>query len=1321
MTQSGTHNNIVGGNTTATTVIQAGSIGQINVHPETSSPQAEAEAGAPDADAWVRKAVGSGVWGHVPSGRDSAHHRRHVAAAVARLASLRDDLEGRLEQDPWCDARIATAFLDNIGLLLGEPPREQRPDQAQQTQPAGLDLYPAEAALLVLFPFLHRVHSLRRTAELMEIRPWSLRTEPDAGALRRAYEVFTEESEALVQRALRDPAAEPLVGWWLCHRWLTRHEEFTDASSVPGLLAELGPAAEELGGALAADRVTALLHGLRRGPDVCHPEFLNLLPSDDRVRCGPGHQQIRFQRVALLLALAYGMSAETTALPDIVAEHLAIPYPVNLDELRRTLAAADWGGSHDLPVLRAECHHEAVVEGLREYTGRADVLLHAVRRTVRERVNQPVPELPTRLSADGVVPSRGTFDGYARFRSDGRRVLDLAMGIELYKDRDLAVRELYQNALDACRYRRARQEYLDRTTGSPGESYTGSISFVQGLDGDGRAYLDCVDDGIGMGEAELRGVFSHAGARFAEQLEFKLERARWESLDPPVKLYPNSRFGIGVLSYFMLAEEIRVTTCRMDTDGLPGAVLEVSICGPGHLFRIVRTATRGRQPGTRVRLYLRSDIDPASWSAVDVLERVLALAEFPVSAQHGGRTSTWTVGELKEREAGTRTEAFALNAHGRQAYWPRDCADPRVIWCEHGGALLVDGLLVEPTGRDGVLSPGGSGLVGAVVNLSGESAPARLSVDRRNVVDDMAGPVRELLGAATEVLVNGDDRWADFAWLCDVAEGSAVLGDLVASAFSSAALDMTYRGMPFGDGHMGFFPADVSLVPSDRRPEGGAYARPTWTIVHGEAPDHIYLWRVLARRPRAALRLLTEVCPEIEAAGPVYTPTLSDQWLLQSENGNRGWKRAPTLGAIARSASRLQLSGRQVARRLADLGFEDSDPRQWSDDAELTTSNSRMLADAYGGYLNPKNALTLDELVHAAQRSGTGVTSTAAFLRSFGYRLTDGVVALGEAAEGDDLFWRVPENRAVGCLDPDAPVPLGHIARASVKLGLPVSEVCDRLAAHGLRADADRLPAHPSDETLLLLSVNADSKHPWLEGTSVPAGHVLEVAEKLGLKPPQVLARFASMGFAPPEPFPSDASPADIWLLWDEVYGEWLTPQSAPHYANVFGQVENLPELRHKISRMRAFGLDVPLEVPIRPTRLDRELLQPNGPVSWWSVDDRVVPFSRVLLAAREVGASPTAVAKRLRACNIPTSHDSLPQGLAFSEALRLLRADELPEEELPDVGHFPLEYLHKTALRKRTGIREVVALIRRLGVPLPDPADTIRAALARVPRPHHP
>ncbi|MET9685616.1 wHTH domain-containing protein [Streptomyces coeruleorubidus] len=1308
MTEGGTRN-VVGGDTVAGAVVQAGSIGELHFHaavPPTGSPPASVAVGT-----WERRVGDSSVWRHVPQGRDTRHHRRHVAVLADRLARMRDELERSLEKDPWCDARIPTAFLDNVEWLLGEPPEDGT---------NGLDLYPAEASLLVLFPFLHRVHYLRRAVRLAQVRPWSLRPASAADPGREAYEVFVEESEALVQRALRDPEAEPLVGWWLCHRRLTQHEEFSEADSVAGLVEELGEPAAELGAALTPARVTVLLHGLRRGPDICHPEFLNLLPADERVRCGPGHQQIRFQRVGLLVALAYGMSVETTGLPDIVAEHLAIPYPVDVPLLRRTLAEAHWGGSRDLPVLRAECHHEAVVEGLREYTARADAVLHAIRRTVRERVNQPMPDLPTRLSADGVVPSRGTFDGYAKFRSDGRRVLDLAMGIELYKNRDLAVRELYQNALDACRYRRARQEYLDRTTEPAGAPYTGRISFVQDTDEDGRAYLDCQDDGIGMGEAELRGVFSHAGARFAEQLEFKLERALWESLDPPVTLYPNSRFGIGVLSYFMLAEEIRVTTCRMDTDGIPGPVYEVSICGPGHLFRIVRKAERGREPGTRVRLYLRPDIEPQSWSVIDVLERLLAIAEFPTTARKGVLSSSWEPGRLKEREEPGPADT-GLNAHGSLLAWSEDGRGAQVVWCEKGGALLVDGLVVEPTVRRGVISATGPGLTGAVVNLRGPWAPAKLSVDRRHVLDDVADVVRQLAERASTVLAEADGDVPGFPWLSQVAGGSAVLADVVADALSASGRELAFKGVRFGSPQVGYFPADFSLVPRDPRDEP-RYGAGAWSGVSGDAPDHLFLWRILARRPARALQKLVEVYPEADGTRPVRRPTPSDQWLLMSRQ-SLSWHGRPLDNHwnLSEAAETLQCTSRDVAMRLAVLGYPDADPRSWSPDAQLTRANSGVFRSRYGeSLLGRQEPLSTADLMNAAARANDTVAATAELLRRFGLVVPDNVVALCEAAEKDDLLWLNPDRVTEGCLDPDVAVPPGHLARASLRSGLSVPEVCRRLAAHGLRADSVRLPDRPTTETVVLLSLNANGKPPWLEPEqATPPGLVLGAAEELELEPAEVLAKLAALGVVPPEPFPADATTDDLWVLHDEISGECLVPPRPMSYGNVFTGVKDLDDLRFKIHRLRAYGFDTALEVPRRPTPLDREVLSQSSPINWWLTQtDAAVPFSYVLLAARQLGALPTTIAKRLRACNIATSHDSLPKGLSFSEALRLIRADGLDAGDVPEAEGFPLEFLVRTALGKRTSIRYIVSLLNDLGIPVPDPADTIRAALARVPRP---
>lgn len=1306
--EQGGARNVVDGGTIGGPVVQAGEIGVLHLHASAPPPAAVAE---PPADPWVRAVGGSAVWGHVAEDRDARAHRELAEAVAARLAAVRTEARAAgvtgaaraagaagaagVREDPWDDPGLPTRFLEQVEWLLGEPGAG-----------TDLDLYPAEAALLALFPFLYRTHCLLRVGQLAAVEPWNLAPVAEPSADRRAFEVFTEGAEALVQRARRDPGAEPAVGWWLFHRWLAQQREFAGTDPVRRLLDELGGAADGLGEALAPRRVTALLHGLRRGPDVCHPEFLALLSTDDRVRSGPGHQRIRDQRLALLLALAHGMAIEMTALPAIVAEHLPIPYPVDLDALRRTLDEANWGGPHELPVLRAECRHEAVVEGLREYTARADELLHSVRRTARDRITHPLPELPTRLSCDGVVPSEGAFDGYARFRGDGRRVLDLAMGVQLYKSRDLAVRELYQNALDACRYRRAREEYLDRT-GTPATApYAGRIAFVQDVDEDGREYLECQDDGVGMGDAELRGVFSRAGSRFAEQLEFTLERAEWERLDPPVTLYPNSRFGIGVLSYFMLADDIRVTTCRMGPDGVPGPVYEVSVCGPGHLFRIVQVAARGREPGTRVRLYLRQESLGEGWSCVDVLERVLGIAEFATTATRGGGpASTWVPGELRTR-TGRTSEDFALDAHGSLVPWPDAPEGVDVIWCENGGALLVDGLLVEPQVRQtGVFGKEGSCLTGAVVNLSGSRSPGSLSVDRRHVVDDVAPLVGELLRQASEVLTEADEDRSvpGFEWLCRVAKESPACADIVASALTAKGRTLTYEGLSFGAPGDGFLPMDFSLLPRFR----GGYTSAKWASDGTDVEDHVYLWRLLARRD-PALEDLAELCPEIQDVGPVLQAVPSDQWLLHEG--------ARHLDGLADTARRIGSAPREAGRRMTGLGFPDVDPRPWAPDARLTETNAR----AFGGPTHSSRIVrsrrvAADDLRKAAHRLRSGVDETAAHLRRFGFDVPEHVER--QAAASDELLIAGPGSYDPGLLDSYAVVPPGHLADASIASGLPVPEVCRQLAAYGLDVDPGGLPDHPSPEDLVVLSARGNGVVPWLDRSTVtPPGQALEAAKQLGLPLTAVLARLTRLGFTVFDAFPADAGPEDVALLMDEfVPMTWANP---PYYTVVIDGTDGLPGLRRKVARLRSYGFDIALDVPARPTALDREILQPYGPFNWWTPSNEPVPFTHVLMAARELATSPRDVAKRLRACGVTPSHDDLPPGMSFGEAAQLLGLDALQEGEAPEPHHFGLQYLHRIALRRRTTLPEVVGLLGRLGVPLPDPADTLRAALARVPRP---
>ncbi|MFE1322389.1 ATP-binding protein [Kitasatospora phosalacinea] len=1299
MEQSHTHNSVTGGR--AEVVVQVGTAGEVHIHqgaPPTTGAGAGAWAGAgAGADAWVRLVRDSSVWGHVPAARSTAHHRQHAAAVAAEAAALRDRLTRRTAEDPWYEPEFAGRFVRQVEWLLGEP---GGPNGGPPGGPTALDLYPAEAAVLVLVPLLQQVHYLRRVELHLDARPGELDPAPCADRTRSAYRAFLGGADQLVQRARRRPDTARDVGWWLFHRWLTQHREFADSGSTAALLAELGPSVGELGDALKPGRLLPLLHGLRRGPEIGNPEYLGTLPHDDGVRSGPGPQQIRDQRAALLLSLAHTLALPSTALPPIVAEHLATPHPVDLTELKSCLDNATWGGPRDLPVLRAEGRHEAVVEALREYAARADEQLHAIRRAVHER-NAPVPALPTRLSADRVTAAADVFTSHARFRADGHRVLGLAMGVQLYKDRDLAVRELYQNALDACRLRAARTAYLHRTRGGA-LPFDGRIRFTQGTDEDGRRYLDCTDNGIGMGDGELRGVFSRAGERFAEQPEFILERADWEHLDPPIPLHLNSRFGIGVLSYFMLADEIRVTTTRMSREGTLGPALEVAICGPEHLFRIVNTGRHRAEPGTRVRLYLRKELG-AGWSVVEVLQRLLGIAEFTTVAEDGERSEEWRPWVLRAWEHRSGSEQLGLDAHGLLLHAPGPVDDGQVVWCERGGGILVDGLVTRPAIRQGVLGRTPSGLTGAVVNLRGANAPATMSVDRTTVLDDLSPTLGKLLAGAVPALLEEYGPLPDIDWLSRVAHTNAQVADLVTDHLSAAGRQLHSADLTFGTPQTGWFPWDRRLVA--RRPASGT---PT-----GYAPDHVYLWRLLAHRPPEALRLLAAELPDLfRFPVRVHAAVPSDQGLLTGRSANRWSEFEVEFPQLANYAATSGLPFEALARRYVELGVAKVDLRSWQPETALAEPQLPLHLGAQVVHPSLTEPVPATFLFLLSQNGGGTVGEVSGRLRALRYHVPEEAVRLAVAAQDDPLLRSGPRS----LLPSDRPVPPGYLVQAARAAGLPLRIAQERLESYGLRVQAAGRLAGLPDRDVALLSVNVDGRAPWRDqDRPLSPLALLHAAEKTGRTPAELAVRFGELGFRVPSDLPADAAPEDLLAFADP--GEarlW-----GPHYSWFFGVHHDLPTLRKRLRVLPKYGLLPGLRVPRQFSALDRELLGGNSPLDWTGLEvGRPVPFCRVLLAARGLDETPGAVTQRLTSLGIPVTHDRLPTGLTTATALRVLRRANTYDEKIsPDELDHPLQHLVETALDNDCTLRTLVGWLNGLGIPVADPAETIRAALARVPR----
>ncbi|KPI06671.1 hypothetical protein OK074_4110 [Actinobacteria bacterium OK074] len=1259
------------------TVIQAGSV----------TVQAPVEPAAPQ-EPWVRAVLGSGIWAHAAE-RGIEAHRQHAARLVERLAAVRDAAEERIAGDPWADPGFAARFADRVEWLLGEPD-------------GALDLYPAEAGLLVLLPYVYQAHQLRLVASRLEANPTDLRPRPEATGWRADYQSFLSGHDLLVNRAELRPEAAPVIGWWLYRRWLAQEEKGADrlTALASELAAEEGPLTE----ALAPRRLARILAGLRLGADVCNPEHLGQLEADE-VLPGAGRQRIRERRASLLLAVAYGAAIELAVLPDTVVEHTGVPNAVELDGVRRTLAATAWGGSPELPVLKAVCEHEAVVEALREHAERLDGLLLAVGRAVPDRFAQPMPPLPTRISADGVVPAEGTFTSGARFRLDDRRVRGLLTGTQLYKDHGLAVRELYQNALDACRYRRARTQFLERS-GRPFHAYEGRIDFVQGVDDDGRAYLECVDDGIGMGEAELRGVFSNAGARFAEQPDFLLEQEEWARVEPPVRLYPNSRFGIGVLSYFMLADEIRVTSCRMGLDGGAGSVVEAHVLGPNHLFRIVETAGRGGWMGTRVRLYLREGL--RGWSGLDALAGVLKIAEFRTTAEHEGRRRGWAAGVFQPESSRVKRELVE---------WEDSPPGAQVIWCASEGMLLVDGLEIAPRRRTGVLS----GLHGVVVNLSGGYAPRQLSTDRLWVLTDVSARVEELLTAAAPVLVTSGAGFLTLEWIQKIDEGSSRTADMVAeTAFKAGRGFGVRRGWLTVPAAAGCFPLDRmllnNLLMSNRPSE-----RPTDSAFLS-IPDHILLWRMLAHEQTDLARELAQLVPELAEPRQVVRARPSDLKLLSGWNDKFGSTQPSDAFLFAHQlgcdptvvVERRRLFG------IADLVLPDSGEQDESDMTWLDEPNA-----------SDRSYRTIDDLLEISRRLGVNTAQAAARLRSYGIEVVP-----------NELHHRVPDEVDLQLLDRNceidgyegighsACVPPGHIAQAALRTGLSPEEIRRRLERYGLEVEPFDFPERLDQTYVAWLSQDHDGEWPWVSAVGpLPPWQLIATQRELDLSADDVRAEYGRLGFTLPPRATCRESPDDFELLAGDQEADWPPFQTnrVPSFRQLMGVAGKLGlSLRALTDRLAAYRVSTGMVLPKRATELDRELFRyadllqmdsDDRTSPWWyrlNPDDEI-PFFLLVLTARDLGRRPKELATRLRSYGLRVSHDDLPPDLTHRDALLLLTTDAYAPPQ-PQDPPMPLAQLIRIARHADLPVATTAQHLRNLGVHVPDLAETIRTALAKVP-----
>lgn len=203
-----------------------------------------------------------------------------------------------------------------------------------------------------------------------------------------------------------------------------------------------------------------------------------------------------------------------------------------------------------------------------------------------------------------------------RFTLDEQRIYELLMGRNIYDDRLAGIRELIQNAVDACRLRDALMLSYDRSV-IPSVQGRIMVKYQEPNSSSLSKWLTVSDSGIGMDRYIIENFFLKVGQSYYSSGEFLRTRSllRQQGLD----FNPVAEFGIGVMAAFMLGDRMIVETAPWSLNRQDNQRRTLQIDGIGRLIEVRETENVGasRFYGTRVSVQLTSRIaPPPTWEEV---------------------------------------------------------------------------------------------------------------------------------------------------------------------------------------------------------------------------------------------------------------------------------------------------------------------------------------------------------------------------------------------------------------------------------------------------------------------------------------------------------------------------------------------------------------------------------------------------------------------------------------------------------------------------------------------------------------------------------
>lgn len=334
---------------------------------------------------------------------------------------------------------------------------------------------------------------------------------------------------------------------------------------------------------------------------------LVLLDMDFNLICGRDISAC-LPMIGVILRLADILDFDAKRTPEMLFSHLYVKHPVSIEEWNKHRAIESWRISEESIQFHAKCKHPAIESSIHKFCdlidnelSKCNNILTLINENYQRAGSKIHLKIPFQVERKQIQTKRNIHNKplyiykNTHFDLSKKQVIELLMGTKLYGNPEVALRELMQNSIDACLLRKAQEDKW-------GNTYEPKI-IVSYIEDNGHVYLEIEDNGTGMDQYIIDNYYSKIGSSFYVSKDF--HKLKSES---SADFNPTSRFGIGILSSFMVADSIEVETKRIYGPHKSSEPLRIRIEGQDSIFWI--TEGQRQKPGTKTRLELRKSENP---------------------------------------------------------------------------------------------------------------------------------------------------------------------------------------------------------------------------------------------------------------------------------------------------------------------------------------------------------------------------------------------------------------------------------------------------------------------------------------------------------------------------------------------------------------------------------------------------------------------------------------------------------------------------------------------------------------------------------------